>query len=143
MLAKQISVFVENRKGRLADMTRLLAEHQIDICAISIADTANFGVLRMMVDSPDKAFQIIHNAGYTVHTTDVIAVEVPDQPGGLNSVLVILDQESISVEYVYSFLRTLDNSALIVIKVDDEQKAIDALVRNDVRVLTQEEINSL
>jgi hypothetical protein len=143
MLAKQISVFVENRKGRLADITRLLAEHQIDISAISIADTANFGILRMMVDSPDRAFEIIHNAGYTVHTTEVIAVEVPDRPGGLNSVLNILDQENISVEYVYSFLRTMDNSALIVFKLDDAQTAIDALARCGVKVLNQEEINSL
>jgi hypothetical protein len=143
MLAKQISVFVENKKGRLANITQLLADYNIDISAISIADTAHFGILRMIVDSPDKAFEIIHNAGYTVHTTEVIAVEVPDHPGGLNSVLVLLDQENISVEYLYSFLRTLANSALILFKVEEAQNAMDVLMRHGIKVLTQEEINRL
>ena len=143
MLVKQISVFVENKRGKLADITRLLARYQIDISAISIADTTNFGVLRMIVDSPDKAFQTIHDAGYTVHTTEVIAAEVPDSPGGLNHVLEILDQENVNVEYVYSFLKTTAGSALILFKVEEAQNTMDVLMRHGIKVLTQEEINTL
>jgi hypothetical protein len=143
MLAKQISVFIENKKGRLADITRLLAEHEIDISAISIADTANFGILRMIVASPDKALHIINNAGYTAHTTEVVAVEVEDRPGGLNSVLVVLNQENISVEYLYSFLRTMDNKALILFKVENAKKAAEVLLSQGIKVLTQEEVNKL
>lgn len=143
MLVKQISVFIENRKGRLVKITRILMDKGIDIFAISIADTTNFGILRMIVNNPDEAVVAIHDAGYTVNTTDVIAVEVPDSPGGLNEVLEILDNNEVSVEYIYSFVRTFKGSALILFRVEDLERTMDVLTAAGVKVLTQDEVYSI
>lgn len=143
MLVKQISVFIENRKGRLVKITRILMDKGIDIFAISIADTTNFGILRMIVNNPDEAVAAIHDAGYTVNTTDVIAVEVPDSPGGLNEVLEILDNNEVSVEYIYSFVRTFKGSALILFRVEDLERTMDVLTAAGVKVLTQDEVYSI
>ncbi len=140
MPVQQISVFVENKKGRLADITGILKAQQIDIHAISIADTTNFGILRMIVNRPEEAVQAIHAAGYTVNTTDVIAVEVPDHPGGLHHVLELLDQKDISIEYLYSFVRTQSDSALILFKVENAEAAIQTLQNSSIRILSKGEI---
>lgn len=144
MLVKQISVFLENNKGRLAEVTEILAEKNIDISAISIADTQNFGILRMMVNNPEVAVSVIREAGYPVDITEVIAVEVANRPGGLHRVLEILRKNDINIEYLYSFLRTKsDTAALILFKITDPDKAIDILSQNNIKLLNQEEINSL
>lgn len=143
MFVQQISVFVENKKGRLADITKVLAENNIDISAISIADTANFGVLRMIVNETEKAVQVIREAGYTVSITEVLAVEMEDKPGGLHKVLELLGKESISVEYLYSFVRCPSEKALILFKVDNPQKTVDVLRRGHFRVLSFDEVKAL
>ena len=138
MLVQQISVFVENKKGRLVGVTEVLAENDIDICAISIADTTNFGILRMIVDAPDLAVEKLKEGGYTVSTTEVIAVEIVDQPGGLNEILKILRDHDISIEYLYSFVRRPAENALILFRVEDTDKALEILRKSGAKVVSQE-----
>jgi hypothetical protein len=142
-LFRQISVFLENKRGKLAEVTGVLADNNIDMWAISIADTTNFGILRIIVDDPDKAVDVIRNAGYTVSTTEVLAVEVPDQPGGLHQVLDILRKEGISIEYLYSFVRRPAEKALILFKVDCLNDAVDILKRTGISVLTNDQVCGL
>jgi hypothetical protein len=123
MYVKQISVFIENTPGRLADFTRLLGEHQIDLVSLSIADTTHFGILRGIVADYERAEKIIGEAGYTVRLTDVLAASVPDQPGGLASVLKMLSENGISIEYLYSFVRNAGKNALIIFRVEELDKA--------------------
>lgn len=104
-MVKQLSVFLENSKGRLASMTRALGDAGIDLLALSIADTTSFGILRAIVDDTDKAMAVLKEAGYTVNTTEVLAVLVPDSPGGLAGVLGLLNDAHVNVEYLYSFVR--------------------------------------
>ncbi|HHU63023.1 MAG TPA: ACT domain-containing protein [Clostridiales bacterium] len=143
MFLKQISVFVENKVGRLAKVTKILGENGIDISALSIADTANFGILRMIVNDPDKALRVIKDAGLAAKTTEVLAVEVPDRPGGLVPVLEIFQKHNISIEYLYSFVKRTLDSAYILFKVDDIQRAAEALQRENINVLTEQEVNGL
>ena len=103
MLIKQISIFLENKLGRLAKVTRILGENNIDICALSVADTTDFGILRLIVDRPDEAKQVLADNGFTVSINDVIAIEVEDKPGGLAKTLSVLDDKGISIEYMYAF----------------------------------------
>ena len=140
---RQISVFLENKRGKLAEVTGVLADNNIDMWAISIADTTNFGILRIIVDEPDKAVDVMRNAGYTVSTTEVLAVEVPDQPGGLHQVLDILRKEGISIEYLYSFVRRPAEKALILFKVDCLNDAVDILKRTGISVLTNDQVCGL
>ncbi|MGI6188476.1 MAG: ACT domain-containing protein [Caldicoprobacteraceae bacterium] len=140
---RQISVFLENKRGKLAEVTGVLADNNIDMWAISIADTTNFGILRIIVDDPDKAVDVMRNAGYTVSTTEVLAVEVPDQPGGLHQVLDILRKEGISIEYLYSFVRRPAEKALILFKVDCLNDAVDILKRTGISVLTNDQVCGL
>jgi hypothetical protein len=142
-LFRQISVFLENKRGKLAEVTGVLADNNIDMWAISIADTTNFGILRIIVDDPDKAVDVMRNAGYTVSTTEVLAVEVPDQPGGLHQVLDILRKEGISIEYLYSFVRRPAEKALILFKVDCLNDAVDILKRTGISVLTNDQVCGL
>lgn len=143
MLVQQISVFVENKNGRLADITRVLQKNNIDISAISIADTANFGILRMIVNKPQEAVIAIRNEGYTVNTTDVLAVEVDDSPGGLNKVLEIIDNKDISVEYLYSFVRRPSKSALILFRVEEPDKVVKILKNAGIHMLNHDEVYML
>ena len=106
MTLKQISVFLENKQGTLAEATKVLGENGIDLIALSIADTADFGIMRCIVNQPDKALALLAEHGFAASTTEVLAVEVPDQPGGLASVLMLLDKNDLNVEYLYSFART-------------------------------------
>ncbi len=143
MLLKQISVFVENRKGRLAKLTKALGENNIDLIALSIADTTNFGILRCIVKDSDKALKIIKDAGFTAKTTEVLAVEVPDRPCGLSEVLTVLDEQEIDIEYLYSFVRVKTDNALILFRVEDIEKTIEVLTKNDIRILTSDEVYSI
>ncbi len=143
MYVKQISVFIENTPGRLADFTRLLGEHQIDLVSLSIADTTNFGILRGIVKDYERAEKLIAEAGYTVRLTDVLAASVPDVPGGLAKVLGMLSENGISIEYLYSFVRNAGKNALIIFRVEELDRAAQVLGDNGVRLLTQEEVRLL
>ncbi len=143
MYVKQISVFIENTPGRLADFTRLLGENQIDLVSLSIADTTHFGILRGIVADYERAEKLIGEAGYTVRLTDVLAASVPDVPGGLAKVLEMLSENGISIEYLYSFVRNAGKNALIIFRVEELDKAAQVLKDRGVRLLTQEEVRHL
>jgi hypothetical protein len=119
MIIKQISIFMENATGRLADVTALLAKAGVNLRAISIADTTDFGILRMVADRPDAAVQVLKNAGFTARETEVIGVEVPDHPGELARIMALFRDEGVGIEYLYASLEHKADKAVIVIKVDD------------------------
>ena len=143
MFVKQISVFIENTSGKLADFARLLGENGIDMMSLSVADTTNFGILRCIVADYEKAAELLRKNGYTVRLTDVLAVSVPDEPGGLAKVLAHLAENDIAVEYLYSFVRKAGDSALIIFRVDDGEKAAQVLGQAGVKTLTQDEVHAL
>ena len=143
MYVKQISVFIENTPGRLADFTRLLGDNKIDLVSLSIADTTNFGILRGIVADYERAEKLISEACYTVRLTDVLAASVPDVPGGLAKVLQMLSENGISIEYLYSFVRNAGKNALIIFRVEELDKAAQVLCDNGVRLLSQEEVRLL
>jgi len=140
---KQISIFLENKKGRLAQVTSILKDNNIDISAISIADTTNFGIVRMIANKPDLAIEVIRDAGFTVNIADVLAVEVPDCPGGLHQVLEIFNKNNISVEYMYSFVRRPSQRALLLFKVEEIKNAMKALQDEGINILTCREVYEL
>lgn len=134
MFIKQISAFVENRPGRIAEITEMLASNNIDLRALSIADTADFGILRIIVDNPDEVAVILRENKVTVSLTDVIAIMLPDKPGALNYLLKLLSDNRISVEYLYAFVAPSENgSACVVIRTDNPQSAAEILRVNSYR----------
>ena len=143
MRVKQISVFLENKSGRLADVTKPLGKNGINIRALSIADTTDFGILRLIVNKPEEANRILRSEGFMVSETDVIAVEVPDRPGGLAGVLEVLEQAEINIEYLYAFVGGSSKGALVIFKVEDCEAAIKVLQANNIRVLDGAEVYSL
>lgn len=142
-MIKQISVFVENKKGRLAKITDVLGRGGIDLIALSIADTTNFGIMRCIVSDPDKAVTLLKDGGFTASTTEVIVAEVTDKPGGLARVLELLDKAGISVEYLYSFVRTPSENALILFRVENVATAKEALQTGGVKLLTEQDIQNI
>lgn len=140
MFVKQISVFLENKPGKLAQVTDILENKDIDISAISIADTTEFGILRMIVNKPEEALTAIKAAGFPVNTTEVLAVEVSDKPGGLNKALQILKNSDVIIEYLYSFIKRNGNKALILFRVDKPQKAVAVLREAGIKLYSAEEI---
>lgn len=143
MKVKQISVFLENKSGRLAQVTATLGENDINIRALSIADTTDFGILRLIVNDPDKAYRVLKEAGFTVGFTDIIAVEAADQPGGLAVALQLLDRAGINIEYLYAFVQKASNAALVVFRVEQLDEAVKVLQENGIRVLTGEDVYKL
>ncbi len=119
MKVKQISVFLENTTGRLAEVTKVLGTGNINLRAISIADTADFGILRLIVDSPEKTMELLRNAGFTAKITEVIGVLVNDKPGGLMKIMDIFNEEGVNIEYLYSSLINADGDAVIIFRVED------------------------
>ncbi len=140
MLVKQISVFLENKSGRLAEVTKTLRDSNIDIRALYIADTAEYGVLRMIVDKPDDAQNALSAAGFTVSETNVIAVAIPDHPGTLDKVLEVLSTNSISLEYLYAFVGRLSADAVVVIRIEEPQKALEKFEQAGIRLMTSKEV---
>ncbi|MEW6443326.1 MAG: ACT domain-containing protein [bacterium] len=140
MTAKQVSIFLENRAGRLAEVTRLLGDRGINIRALSLADTADFGILRILVNDVETAVALLKQEGLTVRQTDVVAAEVPDRPGGLAHLLEILSGEGINVEYMYAFVRSRAESAIMIFRFDETQKAVEVLSRHGVRILPEDEL---
>jgi hypothetical protein len=142
-MVKQLSVFLENSGGRLARMTRVLGEAGVDLMALSIADTTNFGILRAIVSDNDKAVAALREAGFTVNLTELLAVTVPDRPGGLSDILEMLHEAGVGVEYLYSFVRKPAQNALILFKVNDVETAKKILDQHGINRLSHEQILAL
>jgi hypothetical protein len=130
MLVKQLSVFVENRPGRLSAIINLLAEHHVNLSALSLADTSQFGVLRLIADKPEEAIAALREEGIISKSTDVLAVAIDDTPGSLTKILDLLNGQNISVEYMYAFSARQENKALMVFKVDALEAAEELLREN-------------
>ncbi len=143
MLVEQISIFLENKAGRLAEITRVLAQAGVNIRALSLADTSDFGILRLIVSDNDKAKAVLKEHGFTVGKTDVVAVEVEDRPGGLSHILGILSKENINVEYMYAFVQRSGENAVIVFRFDDIDVAVRLLQENNLRVLEGKTVYTL
>jgi len=143
MKLTQISVFLENRKGRLYDVCSLLGKNKINIRALTIAETEKFGVLRIVVDKPDKAIQILKKNSFVANLTDIVAVEVQDKPGGLAAILKILTLNNINLEYMYGFVEKSSDKALLVFRFDDPDKAITLFKKSKIRVIGSKEIKEL
>jgi len=143
MTVKQVSVFLENKIGRLAEVTQVMGQHGVNIRALAIADTSEFGILRLIVTQPDVVRSILEEAGFTVSETEVIAVEVPDEPGGLASILAGLRSSGINVEYVYAFAAPRGQNAVVVLKVEDTGPAVAYLSDHQIRMLRPADIGAL
>jgi hypothetical protein len=143
MKAEQISIFIENKSGRLAEITRILGEAGINIRALSLADTSDFGILRLIVNDREKAKAVLKEKGFTVSKTEVVAVEVPDRPGGLSEILQVLDSQGINVEYMYAFVERCGENAVIIFRFDETEKAITSLKAKGFNILDGERLYSL
>jgi len=140
MLIKQISIFIPNKKGSLSQLTDILIAHGIDIRAIAVFDTTEFGILRIVVDDPDRAVEILNKEGIVAKVSKVIAVEPEDKPGSLNQIFSILRDSDINIEYIYSFIMRKKEMPYIVLKVDHQEKAVEELTANGINVINKEEI---
>lgn len=142
-MVKQVSIFLENRAGRLAEVTKLLSDNQLNIRALSVADTSDFGILRLIVNDPDKAIKVLKDSNYTVSAAEVVAVEVMDQPGGLAKILGIFDQNKINVEYMYAFLAKIPDKAVLIFRFDDNKTVVEKLKNQDIRIISEKELYNL
>jgi hypothetical protein len=143
MSVKQISVFLENKKGRLAEVTRTLSHEKINIRALSLADTADFGVLRIIVDNPDRSLTILKSHGFVAQVTEVVAVEVEDRPGGLSRILEVLDQDNVNVEYMYAYVEKSRENAIVICRIDDRERALQVLEKNGIATVSAEALKAL
>ena len=143
MLVKQISVFLENKSGRLAEVTKTLSRNKIDIRALYIADTTEYGILRMIVDKPDEALKLLSDSGFTVSSTNVIAIAVADVPGTLDHALELLSENNISVEYLYAFVGRASTEAIVVIRVENPDTTVEMLKKSGIRVIESKEVYGL
>ncbi|QRN85995.1 ACT domain-containing protein [Clostridia bacterium] len=139
----QISVFIENKPGRLSAVSSILAENNINIRALSIADTSDFGILRLIVDKPEEAYAKLKENGLTASITNVLSVRMPDKPGGLSNVLKVLNENDINVEYMYAFVSKASDDALVVFKVENIEDAEVKLQSTDIKVLSRDEVYGL
>ena len=144
MSVKQLSVFLENRPGALYGMTGILSQNKIDMRALSVAETRDFGILRIIVDDPYKTATVLKDAGYVYNITPVLGVAIPDVPGGLNKVLQVLTDAKVNVEYMYAFLGGKDvDHAYMIFRVADDKAAEAALAGQGIQVLDQEQVERL
>ena len=141
MKITQISVFLENRQGRLYDVCSLLGDNDVNIRALTIAETESFGVLRIVVDKSDFAIKLLRENQFVANFTDVVAIEVPDKPGGLAEILEVIEQAAVNVEYVYAFTIKHQGQGLLVFRFNDPDAAIKALQARDVDVLGHDELH--
>jgi hypothetical protein len=138
MIIKQLSVFIEDRSGRLTELTRILEENDINITALSLAETTDYGIVRMVVGKPDLAKDVLEGAGFSVGLTDVVCLRMPDKPGGLYAALRILTDNDINIDYMYAFSN--NGVALAVIRAKDIDRVIDVLQQNKMQLISQSEI---
>jgi hypothetical protein len=141
--AIQISVFLENKSGRLAEVTRTLADAGVNIRALSLAETIDYGVLRLLVDKPEEARKALTDGGFTVTETEVIAVEMPDRPGGLAHIVDIVARRSLNIEYLYAFVGRRGDNAIVIFRIDDVQAAISALQAAGQRILSAADLSAI
>ena len=143
MSVKQISIFVENKEGRIKKAIDTLAKENINIRALSIADTTKYGILRLIVSDNEKAIKALEKDGFIVKENDVILLEVPDKPNGLNSTLAIFDEKGINLEYLYAFVSSKTDAAIVVMRLENMEKAITTLTENNVKILETKDIKDL
>ncbi|MDO4730902.1 MAG: ACT domain-containing protein [Clostridia bacterium] len=143
MYVKQLSIFVQNTKGRLADITETLAKAGVDIRAISVADTRDFGILRLIVDKPTVAVETLKKANMTVSLTKVIGVGISDKPGEFAKVLRVLSDQDIQVEYMYAFISRDKGKAFVILRVDDAELALSIIQKSNIHILTEDEIANM
>jgi hypothetical protein len=140
MTIDQISVFVENQPGRLAEVTEVLSDAGIDLRAMSLADTADFGVLRLIVNDSRRALEVLRAARYVVSVTQMLAISIEDKPGSLTRVLRVLSGAGINIEYLYAFITRKPGSAFVILRVEDAARAMELLVENGVQIVGTKEI---
>lgn len=143
MFIKQISIFLENKAGRLHEVGEALGKKTINIRALSLADTSDFGILRLIVDKPEEASTILKEAGFTVGITHVIAAEVEDKPGGFAKVMKAMDDAGINVEYMYAFVEKSSANAVLIFRVENLEKVADMLQDSGLKILKEDEVLSL
>lgn len=140
---KQLSLFVENRPGRMAKVSKTLSDAGVNIRAMTIAEAGDFGVIRMVVDDPEMGYKVLHDNGFTVSTTDVLTVEMKDTPGGLYEIVNTLGENNINVDYAYAFVTAKAQKAMLILRVDDIVKARQVLSAKGVKIATKEEIQAI
>ena len=143
MKVEQISIFLENKSGRLAEVTELLGKNNINIRALSLADTADFGIFRLIVNEPEKAVDLLKQNGFTVGRNEVIAVVLPDRPGGLAGILAMLRGKDINVEYMYAFVQRSEGNAVVIFRFDETDRALEALRAGSVNMLSAADMKNL
>ena len=143
MKVQQISIFMENRAGRLEEVVRLLGEAGVNIRALSLADTSDFGILRLIVNDVAKALKVLRESSHTVSLTDVVAVEVPDKPGGLAGILSVLGAAGVNVEYMYAFVEKATDKAVVIFRFENPDEAIRVLGKAGISILPAETVCKL
>lgn len=143
MKVNQLSIFLENRAGRLAEVTGILADAKVNIRALSLADTSDFGILRLIVSDFETAKSKLKDAGFTVGRTSVVAVEVNDTPGGLNTILGLLQDAGINVEYMYAFVQQSGDSAVLIFRFDRTDQGIELLKKNNITTIPGDKLYSM
>ncbi|HBI27405.1 MAG: ACT domain-containing protein [Syntrophaceticus sp.] len=143
MPVKQITVFLENKCGRLANVAEVIGDEGINIRAFSVADTTDFGILRLIVSDPERTYEVLHRAQFAVRMTDVIAAQIPDHPGGLAQVLALMDEAGINIEYMYAFVAQVSGDALVVFRVENTKVAEQLMLGKGIKVLSGEEVYNI
>ena len=143
MVVKQISIFVENKEGRIKKAIDTLAKQNINIRALSIADTTKYGILRLIVSDNEKAIEALENDNFIVKENEVIILAVPDKPNGLNSTLAVFDEKGINLESLYAFVSSKTDEAIVVMRLENMEKAIEALNESNVKILDVDDIKDL
>lgn len=143
MAIKQLTVFVENKQGAIVSVTGNLAAHNVNIRALSVAETESFGILRLIVNDTDTAMKTLKDDGYILKVTDVVGVKIGDAPGKLTAALEVLDKAGINVEYLYAFMARTEKHAYVVLRVENREYAEQALESSGFHLITDEDINKL
>ena len=143
MAIKQLTVFVENKQGTLVSVTENLSKHNINLRALSIAETEDFGILRLIVNDNAAAEKILAEAGYLIKITDVVGVKIGDEPGELSAALKVLDENAINMEYLYAFMARTEKHAYVVIRVEDNAAAEAALAKAGFKIVTEADVQKL
>ena len=142
MKVEQISVFLENKPGGLEKVTRILRDADINIRTLAVADTSDFGIVRLIVNDVEKATGVLRESGFTVSRTTVVAVEVPDRPGGLHGILEVIAKENINIAYMYAFVEKSGENAVMLFRFDQQDRAIEVLTKSGIAVLSGEKLYS-